>query len=191
MKLSSIRDLASLKAVLFDPNTTGPDPAYWLFTEVSHDKWFNNTILPPGKHGQEYNKTFGHYHPDGAPNETYQVIYGEGLFIMQKKDLSEVCLVKVKTGDEVVITPVWGHALINTGSLPVITFDDWRIGHTPADYSAIEQLHGMAYYLIDEAGQPKVAANPHYEKLPEPQWISAEEFSRHIYFNSSLSSSSS
>ncbi len=196
MKLGSTRDLAGLKPVLKDSDATGPDPAYWVFTEISDSQWFNTTVTAPGRYnepdprslggGGEYPKTFGHYHPVDAVTEVYKVIEGEGIMLMQKKHLEngqtvpdlieEVVLIKAQAGDEIRITPEWGHSWSNIGDLPLITFDNWKYGHSPTDYELIEKLHGMAYYLVDQNGQPTPIPNPNYHNLPTPQWLSASQF---------------
>lgn len=193
MKLSSTRSLEELKPVLKDTNVQGADPVYWVFSEVSQDKWANTTIIIPGKLGQEYPKTFGHYHPDNAPNEVYHLIEGEGILSLQKKHLEngiwipdrvdEVYLIKARAGDEIVIKKEYGHSWSNIGKGPLISFDNWRIGHTASDYEPIERLHGMAYYLIEDPAaslnlelKVKAVANPNYKDLPQPKWITAEEF---------------
>lgn len=188
MKLGTQKTLEQLKLVLKDPQSNGPDPVYWVFNDVPwKGKKGNITIWAPGKIGEEYTKTFGHYH-DAQINETYNVIAGEGIFQMMKKhfegdrwDSSKVdvvYLVKAKPGDEVLITPEFGHSWSNTGDLPLITFDNWTSGHKPSDYADIEKLHGLAYYLIEENGEPKAVPNPNYKDLPEPIWITAEEFAK-------------
>lgn len=185
MKLSSTRELAGNRPVLKDPNASGPDPVYWVLGEVSEEDWANVTIIVPGSYGGEYPKTFGHYH--GAEvNETYHLIEGKGVLVMQKKHVEngnwvpekvdEVYLIKAKPGDEVVITPEWGHSWSNISKGPLISFDNWRVGHSPADYAEIERLQGLAYYLVEENGQPKPVSNPNYRNLPEPKWVTAEEF---------------
>ena len=40
----------------------------------------------------------------------------------------------------------------------------------------IEKLQGLAYYLIDDGGKVKAVPNPKYQDLPQPVWMSAEEF---------------
>lgn len=195
MKLSSVRELAGLKTVLKDQESLGPDPAYWVFGDISKEEWANLTIIAPGNYNGEYPKTFGHYHPENASTETYYLISGEGILQMQKKHLEngervpeivdEVYLIKAKPGDKIVITPEFGHSWSNTGTKPLISFDDWREGHSPSDYEPISQQHGMAYYLIQENGQTKAIPNPNYKDLPEPKWITAEEFARRNQTNGS------
>ncbi|MCL5783845.1 MAG: hypothetical protein M1142_00620 [Patescibacteria group bacterium] len=189
MKLGSSRSLEEMILVLKDPKSFGPDPVYWVFSEVTPEKWANVTITAPGSFDGEYPKTFGHYHSSQI-NETYHLIEGKGVMVLQKKHfegdkwipemVKEVLLVKAKPGDEITITPEYGHSWSNIGQTPLITYDDWRAGHQPSDYEDIKKLHGMAYYLVEENGEIKAIPNPHYQNLPEPIWLTTEEFKNHI-----------
>lgn len=197
MKLGSIRSLEELKPVLKDPKSLGPDPIYWVFSEITDPElvegWANVTVIAPGGLGQEYSKTFGHYHPGDAPDEIYHLIEGDGVLILQKKYIdgagqwqqdrvAEVVLIKARAGDEIVIKKEYGHSWSNIGSGPLISYDNWRSGHTPSDYEYIEKLHGMAYYLIEDPKSSrlkiKAVSNPNYKDLPDPKWVTAQEFSK-------------
>lgn len=189
MKIGSTRTLEGLKPVLKDPSSIGPDPAYWVFSEVGSKPWDNVTITAPGLFNGEYPKTFGHYHPVDAKDEIYKVISGEGIFLLQKKfidkngkwvedKVSEVVLIRAKIGDEIVIKPEWGHSWSNIGNTPLITFDNWIWGHTPADYQVIEKLKGLAYYMVEDNNTPTPIPNPNYKSLPKPKWLTAQEFNR-------------
>lgn len=187
MKLGTQKTLLDLKPVLKDPESTGSDPVYFVFKDVSGDKWANITIIQNGKIGEEYPKTFGHYHGVQV-NETYRIVAGEGVVQLAKKyfdgdewnskKVAAVYLVKVKPGDEIIITPEFGHSSSNTGNFPLILFDDWRSGHEPTDYEDIEKLQGLPYYLVEENGELKAVPNPNYQNLPEPTWITAEDFAK-------------
>ncbi|MCL4389880.1 MAG: hypothetical protein M1484_00870 [Patescibacteria group bacterium] len=189
MQLSSSRSLAEMKPVLADPGATGPDPVYQVFKELGVDSWVNQTVIAPGRYGQEFPKTFGHYHGVETP-EKYHVVSGEGVLQLQKKHLElgfwtpekmdEVLLIKAGANDELVITPEYGHSWSNVGTAPLVLYDDWTTPHSPADYEAITKLHGLAYYLTEENGAIKLMANKNYEDLPEPVWMTAEEFQRYL-----------
>lgn len=185
MKLASIRGLVGLRPVLKDPDSSGPDPVYWVFSDISPDKFANITIISPGNFSQEYPKTFGHYH-SVLTNETYKVIFGEGVLLLQKKHLEngllvpgrvdEVFLIKAQAGDELIITPEYGHSWANTSNEALILADTWREGHTPADYEPIEKTKGLAYYLVENNGSIVPLANNNYHNLPEPKWLTAAEW---------------
>jgi oxalate decarboxylase/phosphoglucose isomerase-like protein (cupin superfamily) len=173
-----------MNPVMYDKNITGDDPYYWVFSEISSDKWVNMTVIVPGKDG-ELPKTFGHYHTTPV-KETYKLIHGEGVLLLQKKSekdgkwdknrVEEVYWVLFKPGDELIITPEWGHSWSNLGNTPLVTFDDWDHGHSPDDYKPIEELEGMCFYLVRNGEDIKSIPNKNYIDLPEPKWITAKEF---------------
>ncbi len=221
MKLGSIRDLEGNKSVLMDRSATGPDPVYWVFSEISDssslkgpapqdDKkvWANVTLITPGLYtsagstilttsplsaGGEFPKTFGHYHGTNV-NETYFLVAGKGVLQLQSKFIEngqwikikvrKVYLIKADPGDEILITPEWGHSWSNVGDLPLISFDNWTLGHSPSDYEDIKALQGLAYYLTKDNGEIKTIPNPRYKDLPEPIWITAKEFAEKQSSNS-------
>lgn len=186
MRLSSVRDLIGIQPVLMHKEATGPDPVYYMFNNVTTDNsWENLTLLVPGNYEGEFPKTYGHYHGTQV-KETYRVVSGRGIFLLQKKkfdkkmwlmeQVSEVIAVSAKAGDEITITPEWGHSWSNVGSDPLVLFDNWKSGHTPADYVVIDRLQGMAYYLVKEGGKISFLPNKHYQNLPKVREVTAKEF---------------
>jgi glucose-6-phosphate isomerase len=177
MTLKSSRSSEQMKEVMMDPNvTSGPDPVYEVFNELGNPMWENQTVIYPRKLGQEFPKTYGHYHGT-AINETYTVISGTGVMVLQNRDLTKILFVSAQPGDQIIITPKWGHSWSNIGSEPLVTRDDWRSGHQDSDYEFQKAHHGMAYYLIEENGEIKAVPNPNYQNLPAPIWLTAAEFS--------------
>lgn len=177
-----------MKEVLMEPEAIGPDAHYHM---VRGGKDLRNiTIWEPGKVGREYIKTYGHYHV-GDIDETYWVIYGEGITIAQRRvtganggstdgEIDEVRIVRVKTGDAVYMPSGWAHAAINIGKTFFVTADDSPVnfedvdpsslpGH--ADYEPIKKMRGMAYYIVEENGQPALVKNPLYKKVPEAEIV--------------------
>lgn len=185
MTLSFSRRLFEIRPVLLDPNSSGPDPVYQVFTDLQLEGWVNKTIVAPGRYTNEYPKTFGHYHPTPDP-ETYSVLSGQGILILQKKHfengswtpekVATVFLIKAVAGDKVIITPEFGHSWSNTAPVPLVLLDDWSTPHSPADYEAIKKLHGLAYYLVEENDEIKALVNPNYQNPPSPLWLTAKEF---------------
>lgn len=178
MKVLSRRSLDKLRPVLLDQSANGPDPVYEVYTDIEEPGWVNKTIIQPGRLGQEFPKTFGHYH-SAIVDETYRLVEGEGILLLQKKttnQIEQVVLIKAKPGDEIVITPEWGHSWSNIGEIPLVSYDDWSSGHSPTDYQDIEDHKGMAYYLIEEDGEIKAVKNSNYDSLPEPIWMTPDEF---------------
>ena len=178
MQLALTRTLESLKPTLMDSAAVSPSEVYWVFSQISAQQFTNLTIITPGKIGAEFNKTFGHYHTAQVP-ETYRVVSGEGVLLLQKKAnderrVNEVLLIRAHAGDEIVIPPEYGHSWSNIGGTPLILFDNWRSGHKPTDYEIIGHLHGMAYYLTGSAENIVPVANSNYLEVPVFRMIEAK-----------------
>lgn len=169
-----------------DPEAKGPEAHYHM---VRGGKDLRNiTIWEPGKVGKEYIKTYGHYHV-GDIDETYWMIYGEGITIAQRRvvdaggepiddEVDAIRIIKVKAGDAVYMPRGWAHAAVNIGKTFFVTADDSSVnfedvdpsslpGH--ADYEPIKKMRGMAYYVVEQNGGPTLVKNPLYKKVPEAQ----------------------
>jgi len=175
-----------MKDVLMEPDVHGPEAHYHM---VRGGKDLRNiTIWESGKVGKEYIKTYGHYHV-GDIEETYWIVYGKGITIAQKRavgsngenvddEIEEIRIVKVKMGDAVYMPRGWAHAAVNIGKTFFVTADDSPVnfedvepsslpGH--ADYEPIKKMRGMAYYIVEEHGEPTLVKNPLYKKVPEAE----------------------
>lgn len=173
MKLLTYRTLDNLKPILRNPSISGSNNiVYEVHTNLGDAQWVNQTTIQSGHLGQEYTKTFGHYHTTNHEPELYRVKSGEGILVLQKK--REVLLVHAKTGDQILINPEYGHSWSNIGSEPLVLLDNWSFGHSDEDYAFIAKHHGMAYYIVEENGQPKAVANTNYLESPKPIWTTPD-----------------
>ena len=122
---------------------------------------FGITIIFPGKIGDEYNFTRGHYHTNMEPGEIYIGIQGEGLLLAQKRSGS--CRSKRIERGRVVYAPGdWnGHRTVNTGKdkLIFLTIEQAASGH---DYETVKR-NGLAKLVVEEDGKPKLIDNPKYK----------------------------
>lgn len=191
------RTHGEMKDVLLHPEAEGPDIHYYMI-RGGVDKG-NITVWETGKVGGEYIKTYGHYHV-GQIDETYRVLGGEGIVLLQirKKDangnpiddeIENFYAIKVKPGDSVYLPSGTAHLAANTGKVWLVTTDDSPVnfeekdpvslpGH--ADYEAVKKMHGFAYYVVEENGQPTLVKNPNYKSASEPQWLSPEEYAQKV-----------
>lgn len=166
-----------MKPVLMHPEAAAPATHYYMIRGGVEQK--NITVWEPGTVGGEYIKTFGHIHV-GDISETYWVLYGQGVVLLQKLSVDDPTIVEefkaitVKPGDSVHIESGWGHGVSNTGSTYLVTADDSPVnfddvdpaslpGH--ADYSVIENMRGFAYYVVEQNGQPVLTKNPNYKEV--------------------------
>jgi glucose-6-phosphate isomerase len=171
----------AMKPVLKNPEAAGPAVHYYMIRGGKDQR--NITTWEPGTVGDEYIKTFGHYHI-GHLDETYWVLEGEGVLLMQKleqadgqpniKRVAEFKALKVKAGDNVFIPAGHGHLVANVGSTFFVTADDSPVDFTEADpaslpghadYHMVEQMHGFAFYVVERNGGPALIRNPRYETV--------------------------
>ncbi len=161
------------------------DPAYFMYRNIrkrgdekilqSMNLRFDLTVIPSGKIGNEFVKTFGHYHPKKPGTafyypELYFVLSGQATYLLQHKDLSgnadDVILVRADTPTLVVMPPGYGHVTINEKSEPLV-MANWVEATFVSEYSEYENSRGAAYYLEDNFGKTKIVANPQYGNVPK------------------------
>lgn len=146
-----------------DPGASAPEELYYMIRKPEADI----TVLPEYRLGQEYPKTYGHFHqPEGE--ERYEILLGDAAILIQKgtDPVEEVRLIKLKKGDSLTVPKGYAHSLINLGKGPVVTLDDYDPVKSTNDYDPIREKRGFAYYLIEEGGEMRTALNPHYAKVP-------------------------
>lgn len=176
------REHEEMKPVLMDPDGIGPAIHYYMIRGGVDQK--NITVWEPGTVSGEYIKTYGHYHV-GDLSETYWILYGEGIALLQKlaedengqmipDTVSEFQAIPVKPGQELFMPAKFGHLVVNTGQTYFATADDSPVnfgdknpadfpGH--ADYAPVKAMQGFAYYVVEHEGQPALKRNPRYKTI--------------------------
>ena len=160
-----IRELKDLKKVIYDQNwlkSAKNFPVYYMYRGVKKRGGlrYDITVIPPKMLGKEFVKTKGHYHI-GNYGELYQVLKGEGIFLIQNKKIEDVYYIKARKGDRVLIPPNYGHVTINP-SLKILKIGNWISKECKADYKNFEKLQGTCYYYT-KSGWIK---NKNYKKIP-------------------------
>jgi glucose-6-phosphate isomerase len=122
------------------------------------DLAFGTSITYPGKVGDEFFMTKGHYHalPDTA--EMYYALSGEGCMLTESPE-GDTALHILTPGTAVYVPRRWAHRSVNTGAAPFVSFYTLRAdaGH---DYGAIES-RGFRKLVVDVGGgKPQLADNP-------------------------------
>ncbi len=187
------RSHEKMQQVLMHPTAAGPAIHYYMIRGGTDKK--NITTWESGTVGGEYIKTYGHYHV-GALDETYWVIFGEGIVLLQKRkkdaegnpiddNIETFYAVALKAGEEIFIPSEYGHLMLNTGNTWLVTADDSPVnfgevdavslpGH--ADYLPVQKMQGFAYYVVEENGAPQLVKNLKYKEIPEAKIISITEY---------------
>jgi glucose-6-phosphate isomerase len=165
---SSVRTLQDVKAMFADQGAaealleTGNPLVYEFYEltdipETSGDLRFGTTIVYPGKVGNEFFLTKGHFHNILEAAEVYYCMSGEGAMLMETPE-GETSLCPLKPGDSLYVPGRNAHRSINTGSVPLVMFFAFRAdaGH---DYGTIERK-GYRKLLVDVQGVPTLIDNP-------------------------------
>lgn len=117
------------------------------------------SIIYPGKVGNEYYMTKGHYHEVKDTAEVYFTLNGKGKLLMQSPD-QETEILEMKEGSVGYIPPYWAHRCINVGDEPLIFFGVYP-GEAGHNYGIIEEK-GMKKIVVEEKGKVVVKDNPEY-----------------------------
>jgi len=169
--------------VLRDQEAPGPAIHYYMIRGGSDKK--NITIWEPGMIGDEYVKSYGHYHVQDF-DERYEILAGEGMLLLQTRELdargmpidasiASFRAIRVKAGDIADIPRRAGHLMVNTGTTWLVTRDDSPVNLDAAesasrpqhaDYAPYKKMRGAAYYVVNKAGKPALEKNPAYKKVP-------------------------
>jgi glucose-6-phosphate isomerase len=110
------------------------------------------TVLYPGRVGDEYYMTKGHYHAKLDTAEVYLGLQGHGRLLLQADGaLKEL---EMRPGSLAYIPPSWAHRTVNTGDEPLIFLAvcPADAGH---DYASIER-DGFAGRVVAPAEGPVV-----------------------------------
>jgi glucose-6-phosphate isomerase len=121
------------------------------------------TIIYPGRIGQEFHMTKGHFHEKRDRAEVYLGIAGEGYLVMQSDD-GAVRGIPMHPGTIAYVPSMWAHRTANTGSEPFSFLAVWP-GDAGHDYGTIART-GFAKLLVDRDGQVAFIDNPRYDQVP-------------------------
>lgn len=144
------RDLAGYFAE--DPD---PDAVIYEVYESETTGRFKTalTVIKPGKAGDEFYMTKGHFHEDDRAGEMYFCLKGQGMIILQTRE-GQTDEVKLGPGAAAYIPPGWAHRTVNTGQVELIVLAAYpeTSGH---DYGSIEEK-GFIRRVVELQGQVQV-----------------------------------
>jgi len=122
---------------------------------------YGTTILYPGKIGDEYFMTKGHFHSVLETAEIYYCLKGNGYMLMESLE-GNIELQELKPGISIYVPPRYAHRSINISkNEPLICFYTMRAdaGH---DYKTIE-IKGFRKLIIEKEGIPTIIDNPKWK----------------------------
>jgi glucose-6-phosphate isomerase len=133
--------------------------------EVAGELLHGLSIVHPGKVGDEYYMTKGHFHTVLETAEVYYCLKGQGLMVMETPE-GEWAVEPLRPNTVLYVPPRWAHRSVNTSlTEDLVTFFVYP-GHAGHDYRTIE-TQGFRKLVVERDGQPQIVDNP--------RWLSPEQ----------------
>lgn len=112
------------------------------------------TVLFPGKVGDEYFMSKGHYQVDASCAKVYLGITGSGYMLMQNGQ-GETMEVAMTPGTVVYCAAGWAQRTVNVGNDPFAYFKYWP-AHGGHDYDRVVREGGFLKRVVERDGRPQV-----------------------------------
>ena len=167
---SSKRRVSNMRGMFVDEAATeemikNGDPLVYEFYEMgapekAGDLAFGSSITYPGKVGNEYFMTKGHFHTILETAEMYYCLSGEGYMLLENPE-GDWSAQKLSPGMTVYVPPRYAHRSINTGNVPMVTVFCFR-GDAGHDYGTIE-TKGYRKLIVEKDGKPEIIDNPKWK----------------------------
>ena len=119
---------------------------------------YGTSIAYPGKIGDEYFMTKGHFHSVLETAEVYYCLRGHGYMMMENPE-GDWEARELSPGSALYVPARYAHRSINTSQdEPLVTFFAFP-GHAGHDYGSIEK-EGFSKIVVERAGNPTIVDNP-------------------------------
>ncbi|MCL4560313.1 MAG: glucose-6-phosphate isomerase [Chloroflexi bacterium] len=162
-KLSSLRgqfnNLQAYEQMLAKEDTVIYEVYEVKRPEIPGELLHGVSIIHPGKVGNEFFMTKGHFHATLETAEVYYGLKGQGMLVLELPE-GDWAVEEMRPGRVVYIPPRWAHRTVNTGQedLAFLAVYPANAGH---DYGTIED-QGFRKLVVEENGQIRVVDNPHW-----------------------------
>ncbi|MDD5016498.1 MAG: glucose-6-phosphate isomerase [Eubacteriales bacterium] len=169
--ISTKRNLSDMRGMYFDEAaaeklTAECNPLIYEFFETGapekdSDLAFGTSITYPGKVGNEFFMTKGHFHTILETAEVYYCLGGCGYMLIENPE-GDWSAQKLAAGTVVYVPPRYAHRSVNTGDTPLVTLFCFRAdaGH---DYGTIE-TKGYRKLIVEQDARVKIIDNPKWKK---------------------------
>lgn len=130
--------------------------------ETSGNVAYGTSITYPGKVGDEYFMTKGHFHTVLDTAEVYYCLRGHGYMLMENPE-GDWEAQELTPGKAVYVPGRYAHRSVNVSpDEPLITFFAFP-GHAGHNYGAIE-TQGFRKLIVERDGKPAFVDNPKWKK---------------------------
>jgi glucose-6-phosphate isomerase len=145
----------------------GGDPLVYEFYELGVPEEpgeiaFGTSITYPGKVGNEYFMTKGHFHTVLDTAEVYYALSGTGFMLTENPE-GDVALHAMEPGKVIYVPKRYAHRSINAGTTPLVSFFAFR-GDAGHNYGTIETKGYRKLVVEGSDGKPCMIDNPKWGK---------------------------
>lgn len=119
----------------------------------------STTVIQPGRVGDEFFMTKGHFHAQRDRAEIYLGLSGEGRIVMATED-GRTVVEPVRAGTVSYVPGYWAHRTVNVGDEPLVFYAVYP-GDAGYDYATIES-EGFPVLVVAGASGAEVVPNPRY-----------------------------
>jgi glucose-6-phosphate isomerase len=129
--------------------------------EVAGEFLMGISIIHPGKVGQEFFMTKGHFHNLIETAEVYLCLNGEGFMVMETPE-GEAAVEPLSPGSVLYVPPRWAHRSVCTSRQQDLIFFFAYPANAGHDYGTIEKK-GFRKLVMEVNGKIQVIDNPRWE----------------------------
>jgi glucose-6-phosphate isomerase len=165
------RSLSSMNGQFLDQQTYSEklareDPILYEVYEISRPEVAGEiiqgiSILHPGKIGNEYYMTKGHFHTVLETAEVYYCLHGIGKMVMETKD-GDWAVEDLVPGRFLYVPPIWAHRSVNISPDQDLISAFFYPGNAGHDYGTIE-TNGFRKLVAEVDGKACIVDNPRWK----------------------------
>lgn len=119
----------------------------------------STTVIQPGRVGDEFFMTKGHFHANRDRAEIYVGLAGEGRLLMATED-GRTVVQEMRQGSISYVPGGWAHRSVNVGEEPLVFYAVYP-GDAGYDYATIER-QGFPTLIVAGPDGPREVPNPRY-----------------------------
>jgi glucose-6-phosphate isomerase, archaeal len=118
------------------------------------------SVVHPGRVGDEYNMTKGHFHTVLDTAEIYYTLKGHGYMVMETPE-GDWAVEELRPGRVLYVLPRWAHRSVNTSLAEDLVMFFVYPGHAGHDYGTIE-AQGFRKLVVEVDEKPAIIDNPRW-----------------------------
>ena len=134
----------------------------YVATHTREDLIVATCAINPGRIGNEFFMTRGHFHDPSNYVEIYYVAKGKGILVMQSADGRSVTA-EMTPGSIFHVPPDTFHRSVNVGDEPLVFFGVYS-GEADHDYSGRNLAQWVSKLVVEAEGKVAIIDNPNCQR---------------------------